>query len=163
MPISGTLDAANGQLQPGTPASKLPVDLLTSPAVPTEIAVLHASTRALSSPMEHQSPRNPPPAPAAPTAPLTTDRAHWTPARQRIFLMALADTGCVAAAARAAGMSRFSAHRLRKRLAGTPFDRHWAEALRLHAARLADPFGDTTASARPVQQRGAAVAGPGRR
>jgi transposase-like protein len=71
----------------------------------------------------------------------TPDRAHWTPAKQRIFLACLSETGSVARAARAAGMSRSSAHRLRARLAGTPFDRTWDHALRLHAQRLADPFG----------------------
>lgn len=73
--------------------------------------------------------------------------AHWTPAKQRIFLAALSETGSVARAARAAGMSRSSAHRLRVRLAGTPFDRTWNHALRLHAHRLADPFGTANASA----------------
>jgi len=59
-----------------------------------------------------------------PTPPATTTpRARWTPAKQRIFLAALLDSGSVAHAARAAGMSRSSAHRLRARLAGTPFDR----------------------------------------
>jgi len=67
-------------------------------------------------------------------------RAQWTPARQRIFLAALIETGSIARAARAAGMSRSSAHRLRARLAGTPFDRAWDQALALHARQLADPF-----------------------
>ncbi|WP_227698556.1 terminase small subunit [Sphingomonas hengshuiensis] len=69
-------------------------------------------------------------------------RPHWTPARQRIFLAALLETGSVARAARAAGMSRSSAHRLRLRLAGTPFDRAWDQLLAEHARRLANPFGD---------------------
>ncbi|MFL9839882.1 LysR family transcriptional regulator [Sphingomonas sp. ST-64] len=67
-------------------------------------------------------------------------RARWTPAKQRVFLAALVETGSIARAARAAGMSRSSAHALRHRLAGTPFDHAWRRALRLHAARLADPF-----------------------
>ncbi|WP_448662659.1 LysR family transcriptional regulator [Sphingomonas sp. CJ20] len=67
-------------------------------------------------------------------------RAHWTPARQRIFLVALLESGSVAQAARAAGMSRSSAHRLRLRLAGTPFDRAWDQVLASHARRMADPF-----------------------
>jgi hypothetical protein len=97
--------------------------------------------------MEQQSPRNPPtaapgagaglpdPPPAAPPI-----RAHWTPFRQRIFLAALLETGSVARAARAAGMSRSSAHRLRQRLAGTPFDRAWGQMLIQHERRMADPF-----------------------
>lgn len=67
-------------------------------------------------------------------------RNHWTPARQRIFLAALVETGSIARAARAAGMSRSSAHALRNRLAGTPFYHAWNRARQLHAARLADPF-----------------------
>lgn len=81
---------------------------------------------------QHPHPTPPAPAPAL--------RARWTPAKQRIFLAALMETGSVAAAARAAGMSRASAHRLRRRLAGTPFDRAWTHVLGLHARRLADPF-----------------------
>ncbi|MDI1296012.1 MAG: LysR family transcriptional regulator [bacterium] len=72
--------------------------------------------------------------------PTRTDRTRWTPARQRLFLAALLECGSVARAARAAGMSRSSAHRLRARLAGTAFDRTWANALALHAGRMADPL-----------------------
>jgi len=56
-----------------------------------------------------QHPTAPPPA-ATPSG----VRASWTPARQRIFLAALLETGSIARAARAAGMSRSSAHALRK-------------------------------------------------
>lgn len=88
---------------------------------------------------------------ASPAAKISVPpRAQWTPAKQRIFLAALAETGSIARAARAAGMSRSSAHRLRARLAGTPFDRAWSQALALHARRLADPFGpDPLAPPRP--------------
>ena len=75
-----------------------------------------------------------------PTPAASPARNHWTPARQRVFLTALVETGSIARAARAAGMSRSSAHALRNRLTGTPFDHHWNHALKLHAARLADPF-----------------------
>jgi AraC-like DNA-binding protein len=92
--------------------------------------------------MEQQPTRNPPPAPPAP------GRAHWTPARQRIFLAALLESGSVARAACAAGMSRSSAHRLRQRLAGTPFVRSWEQVLALHTSRLADPFAPDPAAAR---------------
>jgi AraC-like DNA-binding protein len=103
--------------------------------------------------MEQQSPHNPPvvsaaprldpaplrePAPPPPQAPPL--RAQWTPARQRIFLAALLETGSVARAARAAGMSRSSAFRLRARMAGTPFDRIWDQILVEHARRMADPY-----------------------
>jgi len=87
--------------------------------------------------MDQHSPA--PPSVVTPSA-SPPPRAHWTPARQRIFLAALLETGSIARAARAAGMSRSSAHALRQRLPGTPFDLAWDRALRLHAARLADPF-----------------------
>lgn len=89
----------------------------------------------------------------------TPPRAHWTPAKQRIFITALFETGSVARAARAAGMSRSSAHRLRARLAGTPFDRFWDHALAAHARRMADPFAPDRgegASASPARAQGAA-------
>lgn len=107
-----------------------------------------------------QHPTAPPPA-ATPSG----VRASWTPARQRIFLAALLETGSIARAARAAGMSRSSAHALRQRLPGTPFDLAWGQALRLHAARLADPFApDPLAPRQPgsAQPRPAAAAPPSR-
>ena len=80
-----------------------------------------------------------------------TDPVRWTPDRQRLFLTGLLATGNVTQAARTAGMSPASAHRLRRRLAGTPFDRTWANALALHAQSLADAFdGD---DARPVTRQ----------
>ncbi|NML10674.1 LysR family transcriptional regulator [Sphingobium sp. AR-3-1] len=83
--------------------------------------------------------QHPAPQTAAPLPP-AADRAHWTPAKQRLFLIALLDTGTVAAAARSVGMSPTSAHRLRRRLAGTMFDRSWDWALIQHTERMADPF-----------------------
>jgi AraC-like DNA-binding protein len=90
--------------------------------------------------MEPQPHPNPPASSrdAAPGAPPL--RAQWTPVKQRIFLAALLETGSVARAAHAAGMSRSSAQRLRRRFAGTAFDRSWDQVLALHARRLADPF-----------------------
>jgi AraC-like DNA-binding protein len=96
---------------------------------------------------------------AASPPPPRPDRACWTPARQRIFLACLLDTGCVSRAARAAGMSRSSAHRLRARLVGTPFVRAWDAALAEHGRRLADPLAPPPA---PPPQRPAPPA-PGAR
>lgn len=90
--------------------------------------------------MEYHPHPDPPSAPAASTRPATPDRMHWTPAKQRAFLTELMNTGNVAGAARAVGMSRSSAHRLRQRLAGTVFAASWRAALRLHAEAVADPF-----------------------
>ena len=97
--------------------------------------------------MQHDPHHSPPPSPALP------DRAHWTPARQRIFLAALLESRSVTHAARTAGMSRSRAQRLRRRLAGPPFDQQWALALRTHAARLADPFGAPPGPRRPTAAR----------
>lgn len=91
--------------------------------------------------------------PTPSSATVQPDRAHWTPARQRLFLAALLETGNVSRAARAAGMSRSSAHRLRARLAGTVFDRTWDKALALHADRMADPFAASAVHPTPRKAR----------
>lgn len=96
----------------------------------------------------------PPPARPAPAAPSTSRpaapmRAQWTPARQRIFLAALHETGSVTRAAQAAGMSRTSVQRLRRRLAGTAFDLLWDQVLAEHRLRLADPFAAEAAARAP--------------
>lgn len=49
----------------------------------------------------------------------------WTPARQRIFLAALATTGLVSRAAKAAGMGVTSAYNLRKRKGAESFAAAW--------------------------------------
>ncbi|MHA6769430.1 LysR family transcriptional regulator [Sphingobium ummariense] len=89
------------------------------------------------------------PTASPPLPPVPADRAHWSPAKQRLFLKALVQTGCVARAAGIAGMSRTSAHRLRRRLAGTPFDQAWDRALAFYARRMADPFGGDPVPAPP--------------
>ncbi|MGJ8481434.1 LysR family transcriptional regulator [Sphingobium yanoikuyae] len=78
--------------------------------------------------------------PPAQPAPALFTPARWTPARQRTFLTALYQSGSVAQAARMVGMSPSSAHRLRRRLAGTAFDGDWSNALALHAQAMADPI-----------------------
>jgi len=60
--------------------------------------------------------------------------------------MFLIDTGSVARATAAAGISRSSAHRLRDRLPGAPFDRAWDQALARWTAAVADPFDPALAS-----------------
>ena len=55
---------------------------------------------------------------------------HWTTARARAFLGALAEYGMVSRAAKAVGMTRQSAYRLRKRLGeGSRFALVWDIAL----------------------------------
>jgi hypothetical protein len=59
---------------------------------------------------------------------------HWTLDRMQAFITTLRRTRSVAAAARAAGMSRQAAYRLRARLRGHPFDRAWTAAMAPRAA-----------------------------
>ncbi len=69
--------------------------------------------------------------PAFTPVPLTRHRRNgWTPERQRSFITALACTGCVAAAARAAGMGITSAYGLRRRPAAASFVAAWDQVLR---------------------------------
>jgi hypothetical protein len=56
----------------------------------------------------------------------------WTEEKQRRFIEVLADTGIVIAAAKAVGMSRESANRLRRSPHAAEFARAW-DAARLHA------------------------------
>jgi hypothetical protein len=58
----------------------------------------------------------------------------WTASRQLTFLATLARTRSVTAAARAAGMSRESAYRLRKRDPDGLFAAAWDRALKGHKA-----------------------------
>ncbi|MCJ2188223.1 hypothetical protein [Novosphingobium beihaiensis] len=55
---------------------------------------------------------------------------RWSRPRIHLFLRALAASGSVAAAARAVGVSRQSAYRLRRRL-GPDFARVWDEGLQI--------------------------------
>lgn len=59
----------------------------------------------------------------------------WTEEKQRRFIEVLADTGLVADAAKAVGMSRESAYRLRRAGHGAAFARAW-DAARHHAGAL---------------------------
>lgn len=68
-------------------------------------------------------------APSPPPLPLADELPRWTIERMDLFIRALFRTRNVAAAARAAGMSRQAAYRLRARLRGHPFDRAWAAAM----------------------------------
>ncbi len=78
------------------------------------------------------------------THPRPCRRDGWTPARQIAFLASLAGTRSVTVAARAAGMSRESAHRLRNRRDGALFAAIWE--LTLAPGRAAQhhtsPLGD---------------------
>jgi hypothetical protein len=60
----------------------------------------------------------------------------WTAERQRIFIQALAETGCVTEAATAANTRPHSAYRLRLRPDAADFNRAWGVALDIAAHRL---------------------------
>ena len=75
----------------------------------------------------------------------------WTPSRQVAFLRELAATHNVAAAARAVGMSRQSAYKLRARLRGEPFDMAWAEAFQCSFDALAEAAMDRALNGVEVQ------------
>lgn len=62
----------------------------------------------------------------------------WTPDRQRRFILALADHGGVAAAARHVGMTPQSANRLRKRADAASFAEAWDNAIDEGRARSLD-------------------------
>jgi hypothetical protein len=81
---------------------------------------------------------------------------RWSRDRMADFILELAATQCVATAARAVGMSRQSAYRLRAREAGGDFDMAWTIALeqcfqRLYSAAMARAVNGTEV---PVYQRG---------
>lgn len=75
-----------------------------------------------------------PPPPGAPAP----RQDGWTPERERIFLTTLAETGVVADAARAAGMSRESAYARRNSAAGHAFALGWDAAILLSRHATAD-------------------------
>jgi hypothetical protein len=61
----------------------------------------------------------------------------WTEEKQRRFIEVLADTGLVGAAAKAVGMSRETAYRLKRSVHGAAFARAW-DAARHHAGGLVE-------------------------
>ena len=67
--------------------------------------------------------------PAFTPVPLRYRADGWTPVRQAVFLGALVETCCVAAAARAVGMTRESAYRLRDKPGGESFAAAWDKIL----------------------------------
>ncbi|GMM94188.1 hypothetical protein [Qipengyuania sp. MTN3-11] len=62
----------------------------------------------------------------------------WTPARQRAFIAALADTGSVSRAARHVNMSPEGAYYLRRRPGAESFRRAWEAAIDMGVTRLRD-------------------------
>ncbi|MEM7667464.1 MAG: hypothetical protein AAF250_16585 [Pseudomonadota bacterium] len=80
--------------------------------------------------MAHQNSSNKPLCPVRPQPLKTTRRDGWSAEKQRGFLQMLAATQSVAQAAKAVGMSRQSAYKLRARLDDAPFGAAWRMATR---------------------------------
>ena len=68
--------------------------------------------------------------------PVTPRRHGWTAERQRAFIEALAEMGCVSDACERVGLTPQSAYRLRRRPGAEAFDRAWDQALLLGVQRL---------------------------
>ncbi len=76
--------------------------------------------------------------PAFESVPVKFRHDGWTPARQKAFIGALADTGSVSRAARYVNMSPEGAYYLRRRAGAESFRRAWEAALDLGVQRLKD-------------------------
>jgi hypothetical protein len=74
----------------------------------------------------------------------------WTPEKQAAFIEALGEGGCVAAAAKAVGMSRESAYRLRARPDAASFRAAWEAALDYAYHRLGEAALDRALNGVPV-------------
>lgn len=102
--------------------------------------------------------------PAFVPVPLRGRADGWTPARQVAFLVALAQTGAVATAARHVGMARETAYRLRRRADATSFAAAWDTVLGRVTPRRTKVTGDELARRaldgllKPHLYRGAHVA-----
>jgi hypothetical protein len=89
--------------------------------------------------MTHTSPPTESPAAFPALGPFPPIRHNgWNPQKQRGFCEMLAETGLVDRAAKAVGMSRESAYRLRRRADGRAFALGWDAALLLARQRLID-------------------------
>ena len=83
----------------------------------------------------------------------------WSDIKLTRFLEALAGTGSVTTAAKAVGMSRQSAYRIRARLIGQPFDLAWETALEFGIQQIAHEAVDRALNGArvPVYYRGEKV------
>ncbi|WP_305095806.1 hypothetical protein [Croceibacterium aestuarii] len=89
-------------------------------------------------PAETRVPVGPEDLPAFTPVPVKPRHDGWTPARQKAFIGALADTGSVSRAARYVNMSPEGAYYLRRRPGAEGFRRAWEAALDLGVQRLKD-------------------------
>ena len=84
------------------------------------------------------------------TPPAKRNHKAWSRRKMVVFLRELAASQSVAQSARAVGMSRQSAYRLRNRLRGTPFDLGWETALELGFSQLAQAVMDRAVNGEEV-------------
>lgn len=114
--------------EPPEPANDLPA--ASPPAlVPTAQALQPAATGTTAVPAEH-----------FPLVPVRARQDGWTPARQRGFIEALADTLSVETAAARVGMTGSSAYALRRRAGAEGFGAAWDAALRQGVRHRLAPF-----------------------
>jgi hypothetical protein len=86
--------------------------------------------------------------------PVQTERQRhdgWTQERQIVFLVTLAETGCVTHAARETGITARSAYRLRAHPDGKPFAAAWNHALRLATGNLLSAAYERAIAGTPTQ------------
>ena len=86
-------------------------------------------------PIAAPAPTEPDPLAFAP-APVRPRHDGWTAGRQRAFIAALAETGCVSEACAEVGITPRSAYRLREHSAAASFRTAWAHAESMATARL---------------------------
>jgi hypothetical protein len=79
-----------------------------------------------------------PPLPAFTPVPRRYRHDGWTPERQKAFIEALADTGCVTRAASMVNMSQNNCYTLRRSAGAEAFRRAWDAALDFGLGRLKD-------------------------
>lgn len=91
--------------------------------------------------------------------PLRMHSKGWTPARQRAFIEALAETASVGQAAQIVNMSKVSCYKLRNHVQGGDFKRAWDAAIDFSVARLKDIAFERAVEGRlePVWQAGKLV------
>lgn len=87
-------------------------------------------------PVEERTVETLPPTPDFPPVPTRRRHDGWTAERQRRFIAALAETGCVSEACAEVGITPRSAYRLRQHAGAEAFHKAWDHAQSLGAARL---------------------------
>lgn len=103
-----------------------------SPAAPESGAPVGAEAKRAPTPLNRDDPLDA----SFDTVALRPRQDGWTAQRQRAFIAALAETGCVSEACAEVGLTPRSAYRLREHPAATGFRDAWTHALSMATARL---------------------------